>query len=194
MNTVDRKQLAYAADLLASTPDASMLFNALGAVIRLSHAGAVPVALTGVAEPLNPLVDLYCVNREGYDGVLAMIEKRRAEAGLPPLSPPVSDAFDKRAYMRQFMDRKRQRLNRAVDLENLDRPQRDKLRGTARLDFCDMQAAKWKVELDRRVDAARAAAGGPLDKATATAVREQFWNWIDEQLDAAEAKARYPVA
>ena len=192
MDQTDLTAITSAAILLANTPDAAELFDALQTVIRLSAARKLPVALTGAAEPLNALVTLHMTDRPAYDRTLALIEDRRARAGYPPLVAPPQDSFDKRSYMRNFMDRKRQRMNRAVELENLDRPERDKLRGTARLDFCDAQAAKWKKELDNRLKAARAAAGGAISKTVDGTLREQFWAWVDAQLDEAEAKARHP--
>ena len=81
-------------------------------------------------------------------------------------------------------------MRRAVEIENFLRPERDSLRGRTRLDFMDAQAARWKEELDTRIQSARVAAGGPLSSATLASLRSQFWSWVDEQLDKAEAEAR----
>lgn len=109
---------------------------------------------------------------------------------MAPLAPEPVDGFDKSAYMREFMQAKRVRLRRAAEIENMHRPARDRLIGRTRLDFMDAQASKWKTEMDRRVEVARQAAnGGRLPKETLDLVRLGFWQWVDEQLDAAEAAA-----
>lgn len=98
---------------------------------------------------------------------------------------------DKTAYMREFMQTKRIRMRRAAEIENLVRPPRDRLIGRAHLDFMDAVAAKWKAEMDRRVEVARQAAdGGRLPKETLDAVRQQFWDTVDLQLSEAEQAAR----
>lgn len=54
----------------------------------------------------------------------------------------------------------------------------------------DAQAARWKEELDTRIQSARVAARRPLSSATLASLRSQFWSRVDEQLDKAEAEAR----
>lgn len=180
--------IAQATAALVESSDAGWLFDALMAVVRLQV--NYPVCLTGEAAVVDPLRELARDKPGALDRVLNLVDSKRAALGLPPLVPPVSDKFDKREYMRQFMDQKRQRQRRAVEIENLCRSERDMLRGRSRLDFMDTQAARWKSELDERLQRAREARGGPLDQETLDTLRKQFWQWVDESLDEAEAEAR----
>lgn len=188
-----RTALLAAASELISRADASDLFDSLQAVARLAGKARHPVALTGSAESLNPLVELARKDFAAYERVLELVDVKRQAAGLEPLKPAADDGFDKTTYMRVFMDQKRQRQRRAVEVENLQRPERDRLIGRARLDFMDVQAARWKAQLDARMATAREANGGTrLPKAVEQAVRAQLWASVDAELDAAEAAAKRP--
>lgn len=181
--------LRAVATLLVVDPDAPRYYEAMKAVIRL--APQYPVRLAGEMEQLNALIDLHRKNPSGFAGVLALVERKRAERGLPPLEPAETDKFDKADYMREFMRAKRARTVRAADIENLVRGDRSPLRGNARLEFQRAQAARWNEELTRRIDSARSArGGGRLPKDVLDTLRDQFWASVDAQLDEAEALAR----
>ncbi len=180
--------LLEALNTLIIDPDAKHLFASLMAVAQLKSVH--PVYLAGEAAVLNPLVDAYRESPEWFDRQIAKVDDRRRALLKAPLVPPPDDGFDKSAYMREFMQTKRTRMRRAADIENMLRPARDRLVGRARLDFMDAAAAKWKAEMDRRVEAARQVAdGGRLPKETLDTVRKQFWEYVDQQLDEAEQRA-----
>lgn len=184
----NKEELLGAVNALIRSPDAQSLYDAMLAVANLAM--TQPVGLVGNAAIVNPLLDLRRQNPDKYDRVLELVEARRAEAGFSPLQRPASDKFDKSDYMREFMDRKRQRQRRAVEIENIIRPGRDKLVGRARLDFMDRQAAKWKVELDAMLENAREKVGGRLAKDVMVGLRDQFWAKIDTELDELDELAR----
>jgi hypothetical protein len=186
----DKQALLAALNTLISSSDAQHLFSSLTTVAQLKTVH--PVMMSGDAEVLNPLLVIARGDRERFDRYMVMVDAKRAEAGLAPLAPPKDDKFDKSAYMREFMYQKRQRQRRAAEIENMTRG-KDRLIGRTRLDFMDVQAAKWKVELDRRIAAVRAAQGQHLPKETLDAVRAQFWAWVDETLDEAEAQAKLRI-
>lgn len=188
MPTTPTTALVQAVEALVTQEDASRWFDALTATARLSR--MYPVALTGDAAVLNPLLQLSLADSAAFERVIKLVEAKRAAAGLAPLVPPADTRFDKTEYMRSFMDQKRQRQRRAVSIENMARSERDALRGRARLDFMDAQAARWKAELDQRIQRARDASGGQLTNAALTGIRTTFWQWLDDQLDEAEEAAR----
>lgn len=121
---------------------------------------------------------------------MELIDRKRAAVGLAPLTHPVDEGFDKSSYMREFMAQKRARLVRAAELENAQRPERDRLIGRHRLDFMDRLAAEWKIELDELFARSRAANGKRLPKDIVTTLRAQFWASIDKRLDDLEEQVK----
>ena len=185
--------LAQAVNTLVERPDAAELFDTLSIVVNLVTKARRPVALTGVASALTPLLDLAVSDAEAYERVVRLIDSKRAAAGLTPLRGQFAEGFDKVEYQRVFMNEKRYRLRRAAAIENMARPERDQMRGRARQDFCDRQAAKWKITLDTRIASARQAADGArLAQPHLDALRVQFWAEVDATLDDLESKARRP--
>lgn len=185
---MDLTLLSEAASALIERDDAPWLYDALCAAVRLQV--NYPVALIGSAAVVDVLRAAAKDDPKMYERVIALVDAKRAGKGKLPLVPVEEDRFDKREYMRDFMDKKRQRLRRAVEIENFLRPERDALKGRSRLDFMDHQAACWKEELDVRIQRAREVSGGPLNHSALTSIRGQFWAWVDEHLDKAEADAR----
>lgn len=184
----DKQALLAALNTLIASDDARHLFQTLTAVVNLKVVHAV--ALDGEAAVLNPLVDIGRTDPERFERLIAKVDGKRREALKAPLVEPKDDGFNKTEYMREFMYQKRLRMRRAAEIENKTRSPKDALIGRSRLDFMEAQAAKWKLELDRRIEVAREANGGArLPKDTMDTVRTQFWSYIDEQLDAADAAA-----
>jgi hypothetical protein len=150
-----------------------------------------PLVAVGDLAVLNPLIDLFSADHASFERVMALVDKKRAEIGVAPIRTEEETGFDKRAYMRDFMEQKRVRQRRAATIENFARSANDALRGSARLEFMDAQSAKWKVELDKRLAVARDAAGTDrLAKPLLETLRAQFWTWVDTQLDEAERQSK----
>lgn len=190
MTAEDRAALLAAVNRLATDPDAPRLFETLTEVVPVAR--RLGVRLTGDAAELNPLIELACHRPDHYDNVMLLVESKREQAGLVPLDPKRGqiEKFDKNEYMAEFMQRKRERERKAADIENTLRPERDRLVGRSRIDFMQMQAAKWKSELDQRIEAARLEAGARLKKSQIDAVRAAFWDEVDRYLDELEEYAR----
>jgi hypothetical protein len=181
MDTDAKQELLAAVNMLITSPDAHQLLDATEAVSRI--AGAHPVKLTGDAAPMNALVRLRIEDPDAWDRVLNLIEQRRLEMGFDPLRTK-ADGYDKVAYMRQFMEQKRERQKVAVEIENLIRGERDALRGNARLEFMRRQSQRWKEQRDAYLDRAK------VQLKTTTLTREQmqaalaqFWEVVDADLD-----------
>jgi hypothetical protein len=190
MDEQTKADLITAANLLIKAPNAHSLFQTMldTAPLMARHK---ELRLTGDAAALNPLALLKVAQPDVYDGVIELVERKRAEAGYEPLETAQDDKFDKSAYMQLFMEQKRLRQRRAADVENLQRADRDKLVGRARLDFMQRQSALWKTERDAFLQRAReAAAPRRLKKDDIALVLETFWKKVDERLDALEDAAR----
>jgi hypothetical protein len=187
---IDRELLRDAVNALIASPRAHEMFEALTVLLPIAT-NNFPVKLSGDAAVLNPLIALKKSNPTGYDGVIELVEKRRAEAGFDRLTKDkASDEYDKTEYMRMFMDQKRQRERRAAAIENMLRPEREKLIGTARLEFMRRQSAAWKEQRDRFLEAARGPHGVKLEKEKMQETLARFWSAVDSDLDERETRAR----
>jgi hypothetical protein len=188
MNSPSKEGLLYAVNRLIALPQASELYSDV--VALLPAAKSLEARFSGDREYLNPLLDLAVADREKFDAVMTLVEVKRMEAGLPPLSTSPDQRFDKTAYMRDFMQQKRERERRAVEIENMMRSERNQLRGRARLDFMQAQANKWKKGRDKALDAERKRLGRRLTWDEQAGVLQAFWSTIDGELDGLEELAR----
>ena len=188
MDVVEREALLDAVNALIRSPNAQELFDSLDALVPIARRH--PIKLAGEAAVVNPLLHLRVTDLSAYDRLMALIEGKRREQGLPPLTKEPEVRFDKTDYMRGFMEQKRDRQRRAADIENLIREPKDRLIGRARLDFMQAQSARWKKERDAVLDAARAANKGHLHKDQLRGILQAFWARIDRELDELEKMAR----
>lgn len=186
----DPATLLPAVTALVTRDDAAFLYDTPAAVVQIVVGAKRPVALSGDAAVLNPLLDLASVDKGAYDRVLEVVDDKRKAAGYPPLRQVDQSGFDKRTYMRDFMAHKRLREKRAVLIENLARSDRDQLRGVPRMEFSRVQSAKWKARLDAVTEKVRVAHGGAAPREALDLAREQFWQTVDQELDAAEEAVR----
>ena len=182
----DRENLLQAVNLLILDDNAPTYYDALTIVAPIRE--NLPIGLTGPAEVLMPLVHMYRTDRDAYDRVLDLVDRKREMRGWPPLQP-APKGFDKVEYQRQFMDQKRQRERRAVEIENMLRPERDKLIGNARNDFMRHQSRKWKQRRDDMLEAARVAKGSRLSQDEYKGVIAGLWALVDQELDKLETEA-----
>lgn len=190
MTAEDRALLLAAVNRLVTDEEAARLYEALNDVIPVAR--RLGARLTGDLADLNPLIELACQRPEHYDNVMLLVETKREQAGKGPLDPKRNaiEKFDKNEYMAEFMQRKRERERKAADIENMLRPERDRLIGRSRLDFMQMQAGKWKQQLDERIETARKATGTRLKKEQLEVIRRAFWDEVDRYLDELEEYAR----
>lgn len=193
----NRQAMLDAVNSLVAGDQTQEMFSYL--LVAVGAAARAPVCLGGSAAVLNPLVELHTKNPEGYSRVLDLIDRHRAAIGRAPLTTPRQEGYDKVAYMRAFMDQKRERQKLAAEIENLLRPEKDRLVGNARLEFMRQQSLRWKQVRDRvlKETAAATAGGGPLTAEMRKKTLDRFWAAIDaslqERLEAAK-KARIDPA
>lgn len=189
--TVDKQALLDAVnDLIADDAPRAKL-EALDVVYEVSRRH--PVKLTGDMAVLNPLLTLRREDELGWENVKTMIDAFRAKAGKPPCWPaPKPERFidRKNEYQRAFMLRKRERMLRASEIENLQREPHERLIGNARLDFERRVAAHWAELRDAALEKARLANGGKLSRDEAADIRDAFWGRVDAELDAKEEAVR----
>ncbi len=127
---------------------------------------------------------------EDYDTagrVLDLIDRKRSQAGREPLD---SGGFSRKPYMSKLMADKRARQKRFVIAWNQLRPERDALRGTARMEFERIHAARWMTVKLEREDEARARLGRRLTNEERARMTEQFWADVDAEIDALEDYAQ----
>lgn len=181
--------LLEAINHLIAEHDPRYMREALDAVGQLR--GSYPVKLTAELAVLNPLTLLREADPVAYAKVQALVDARRSEAGLALCWPPEGPAvFDKLAYQRRLMALRRERSGRALMIENLQRPERDKLVGTNRLEYENRQLSAWGDEADRRVALAKQAAGGKISREQINAIKQRYFESLEAELDEREAAVR----
>lgn len=185
----DTTEIKDAALTLTRSEDATRLYKNLMDAIGVS--GTIPLKLTGDAAAMNPLLWLAQDNFQKFTLLLEQVDAIRTRTKLPPLQ---KQGFQNKPYMREFMAAGRLRRGRASDLENKDRPAKDKLRGTSRLEFERTVQAQWKKQLDGHLDKARQQTPtGSITKEVLTTITNRFWAGVDTALDEKEADARRRV-
>ena len=191
MDYDDKQEVLAAVNALITSPSAHLWYEALEAVTPL--AVQFPVLLEGDHSVLNPLLKLRIKNEEAFSRVMELVESRRAAVGYDALRQPKKAPTKKMIsakYMAPFMEAKRLRLRVSVDIENSLRAPKDKLIGTARLDFMHRQGIAWKAKRDAFLEKARESHGGSLSKETLQAAVKQFWAAVDDDLEARGQAAR----
>jgi hypothetical protein len=183
MDTNQKVALAEAANALIDDQDAKDLYKKLQAVYELANRN-VPVRLTGRAAVINPLLDMMLEDFPASERVLQLIDRKRKDRGMEALDDEV---FDRKAYMREFMATKRERQRRLVELTNELRSEDDKLKGSNRMEFERIHAARWLDVKTEREDAMRERLGRRLTAEERKAVIAEFWKEVDLELDELEA-------
>lgn len=188
--STDKRALLEAVNDLIQDHAASLKVTALDEVAKLKR--RYPIKLTGEMAILNPLLNLMSDDPPAWEQVKRLIDTKRAVLEFEPLWPApkkVTFADRKNEYQAKLMARIRERANRAVEIENMQRPERDRLIGNARLEFMRVTTNNWGKQRDALIAAERAAAG-KLTKPQIDAIRDKFWQSIDEMLDAKEIVVR----
>lgn len=189
MDHHNRAALAEAANTLVTDVDAKTLYAQMQGVLEVA-AKNIPVQLVGRASVLNPLIALAIGDEAAFRRVMDLVDRKRREAGLDALSEM---DIDRRAYMREFMAVRRERLRRLVDLWNQLRSENDKIRGASRLQFEQLHGARWIDEKNRREDALRAKLGRRLTMDERRQVGDSLWADVEEELAALEDFVRQEI-
>jgi hypothetical protein len=189
MDSQAKQALAEAANTLVADADAKTLYTQMQGVLEVASRN-IPVQLVGRPAVLNPLITLALSDEQAYDRVMDLIDRKRRGAGLAPLQEL---ELARKAYMREFMAIRRERLRRLVELWNELRSENDKIRGASRLQFEQLHGARWKDEKDRREEAMRAQLGRRLTAEERRQVSTQLWEEVEEELAALQAFVREEI-
>lgn len=194
MDLEAKAALAEAANTLVADADAKTLYAQMLGVLEVAVRN-IPVQLVGRPAVLNPLISLALRDEAAYDRVMDLIDRKRVDAGHLPLQDM---EMDRKAYMREFMASRRDRLRRLVELWNELRSEHDKIRGGARLQFEQMHGARWKDEKDRREEAARDQLGRRLTANERREISTKLWEEVEEELASLQEfvrdEVRKPIA
>lgn len=169
---MDKERIADGLTLLANTKEFAKRVKQLHDII--ADWEDTPLLFGGALEPLNALIDVGLAKPEALGKLIELAEKKRR-------SVPETKRID---YQRELMREKRERLYRAVELEELVRG--SPLKGAARQRYMTEKQARW---MDER--AAFIESKGVLSWKERNEAAGQFWRQVDEQLarDLDEAKA-----
>lgn len=185
MDANQKALLAEAVNALIDDSDASDLYKKMNLTYELICKG-VPVRLVGRAAILNPLLDLLIDDLPAGERVLQLIDRKRTEGNQESLDEG-EGGFDRKSYMRELMATKRERQRRLVDLVNALRSENTKLKGSPRLEFERIHAARWLNVRTEREDALREKLGRRLTVEERTNIIKQLWVEVDQELDELEA-------
>lgn len=178
----DVQSLLTAVNTLIATDRHHFMAEAIEAVAAIN--ARYPVQFSGKLAVLNPLLRLRIEDADSFEKIKQLVDSKRQVEGLPPVWPgPEKEKFDKVEYQRQLMATRRRIAKAALEIENAQRPERDRLIGSARLEFENKVLADWGAELERRVEAMRDEAGGRLSKEATSAYRRQYWANVEASLE-----------
>jgi len=184
--TPDRQALLEAVRYLVESDQAEREAQELDTVVQFARLH--PVRFKGDLSTLNPLLDLALTDPATFERIQALINTKRTAAGNVPAWPPEErERFDVRTYQRELMARRRLRVGRVVDVENSLRPERDQIRGNARMEFERVQLKKWGDQLRARLDAARLNSGGRLTKEHLQGITDKFWSGVLQLVELEDA-------
>lgn len=193
MDAHQKSLLAEAANALIEDSDAQAIYKQMLGVYELAKKG-VPVQLTGRPAVLNPLLDMMLTDFPAAERVVQLIERKRSEGGMTPLDDSV---FDRKAYMRELMAQKRARQAKLVELVNMLRSDKDKIKGAPRMEFERIHAARWFDVRQEREDELRTRLGRRLTEDERTGIIRQLWVDVDTELaqleEFVQAEMRKPL-
>lgn len=176
------QSLLTAVNTLIATDRHTFMAEAIEAVAAMNT--RYPVQFADKLAVLNPLLQLRIEDANSFEKVKQLVDSKRHVEGLPPVWPgPEKEKFDKVEYQRQLMATRRRIAKAALEIENAQRPERDKLIGTARLEFENKVLADWGAELERQIEEMRDEAGGRLSKEATSAFRKQYWAGVEASLE-----------
>lgn len=178
MDANQKALLAEAANALIEDSDAAVIYKQMLGVHELARKG-VPVRLIGRCAVLNPLLELMLDDFDAAERVIELIERKRSDAGNSPLD---NEGFDRKAYMRELMATKRERQRRLVELINMLRPDRERLKGATRMEFERVHANRWFEVRNEREDDLREKLGRRLTNDERMGIIRQLWADVDAEL------------
>ena len=168
---MDKSRVARGLSLLVNTKEYTKRLRQLREVI--DGWNDTPMLFGGELEPLNALIDVGLTSPPALERLLELAESKRKQV-------PEAKRVD---YQRELMRGKRERLYRAVELEELVRG--TPLKGAAKMKYMRETQARWMAERQAHIKSK-----GTLSWKERNQVANQFWESVDAQLarDLAEAK------
>lgn len=189
MTPKEKAAIALAVECLIDDPDAVSIFRQMEAAHDLARKN-VPVRLVGRPSVLNPLIDLWLEDESTAHRVFDLVNRKRSALGLPPIG---DEDYNRRAYMRELMAQKRERLRRLANLFNQLRTEDDKIKGPARDEFVRLHGARWNEVKTERENALRDRLDRRLTIEELNEVRTQLWKEVDQELEALEEFVRSEI-
>lgn len=125
-----------------------------------------PLLFGGALEPLNALVDVGLTKPEAFDKLVELAVAKRRQV-------PAAKRID---YQRDLMREKRERLYKAVKLEELVRG--SPVSGQARSKYMRTTQNKWMAERNAFIKAK-----GNLSWKERNEAANEFWRTVDERLE-----------
>lgn len=168
---MDKTRIAAGLSLLVNAKDFTKRCRQIVGIIE--DWNDTPMLFGGALEPLNSLIDVGLANREALERLFALASSKRKEL-------PEAKRVD---YQRELMREKRERLYRAVELEELMRG--TPLKGAARAKYMKETQARWMAERVKFV-----AAKGELSWKERNEAANAYWHQVDTQLEHDLAEAR----
>ena len=161
---VERSKIVEAINLLIACDRYAKLVNELTGI--LENWDRHPMAYAGKLSPLNALLDVGLESREAFEKLIKLVEAKRKQ--LPKQR--------RQDYQRDLMAARRARLAKAIDLEVLLHGEMDT---DAKAKFIKAIHVRWAEARDKFIKAK-----GELTWEQRNAASQQFWQAIDEKLDA----------
>ena len=161
---VDRSKIVAAINLLIECERYAKLVNELTSI--LENWDRHPMAYAGKLSPLNALLDVGLESREAFEKLIKLVESKRRQ--LPKQR--------RQDYQRELMAARRSRVAKAIDLEELLHGEMD---AEGKSKFGKAIHGRWAEARNKFIKSK-----GELTWDQRNAASQQFWNAIDEKLDA----------
>jgi len=186
-----------AANYLNGLEEPAEVVAVIKSILPLVESG---VRLTGDRSVLNPLLDSYEKNPVEFRSIVRMIIQARAqrdwstrelklllvgETEEERLKWSALSINIKNEFTRKYVKNTRERLKRALNIENNKRAYDDRIRGTDRLVW---EQKKWQEWTKQKEDYVRDGKEGRLSRAYIAERTAEFWDIIDDQLDKLEGR------
>lgn len=168
---MDKQKIAAALSMLATSKQFTHRVKQIEDIIDGWQ--DTPLLFGGALEPFNALVDVGLHNREAFGKLIDLARSKRRAL-------PEARRTD---YQRELMREKRERLDRAVKLEELVRGSR--LTGDKRLAYKKAMQERWMNERNAFI-----AKKGNLSWKERNEAANEFWARVDAQLNSDLAEAQ----
>ena len=168
---MDKTKIAHGLSILVQSTSFTHRVNQINEIVAGWE--DTPLLFGGALEPLNALVDVGLHNKEALAKLVELARQKRRAV-------PTSRRVD---YQRELMREKRERLYKAVELEELVRGA--PLKGAAKSKYMAGVQSKWMQERNAFI-----AAKGNLTWKQRNEAASAFWQQVDGKLEADLAESQ----